>query len=373
MKYLSLLIFLVLNLKTLSAARLEIISEHNLEFINMALVNQTIALNDGRYIVQKYGKTLSLFNEHGKIIREIEFPRKQKIYHKGLQLNDGSLLFITDKSEIFIFSQDLEITANYYLPLRHPYSPCQLDNGLLAYRAWGDKNIFVYNGNELAYTIKTAAFAEDKAYCFQNKFVNFAKSDILEVFELTHQGSHKVASMELKGVLTNSIVFNDKYLRFLRANTKYELNIEAIQLKKDMGTYNQNEANATQYFKDGSYITSRYIKYEDKYISILELHDKTGKLIREIEYKNSGAQAKMPFTILKDKYVLSPHCYGRVSLYDRNLNLLDELPSAYMSCTAFIELDNGRVILSGIQQEEEDSASHLQGLKHQSVLLQILE
>lgn len=344
-------VFLGLYLnQALSAPHLNVVSHYTFPFEEMTLVTQVVPLINGGYIVQKYGRIISLFNAQGALIKENEIGLVFPLYQTGTQLSDGRILFINTNSIATVFDENLNQIGEYEIPAQYPWAPCMTDNGKLVFATYRENAIVVMNKNGKFSRVDDVGIRLKKTYCLENnKVMTMSGEGLLSLIDLNDENSEIIFQKEysfventLKVLEGKAHFLTDSALTILDMRSLEEQNWPNPQIEKFVGI---------DYFKDGRYalISSGRDIETGSYNSRLVVYSNGGEKLSSTMELETGASMNPQVKIINDRFIVTNHCSYNIVLYDFNETLIevDRLPVAEWLCDTAVTLASGDLVFHG--------------------------
>lgn len=334
--------FFFITLFSAQAAHLELVSVHEFDFINWALATQVVPLKDGGHVVQKYGRLLTLIDEKGNVVKEIEAGALRPLYQKGTQLRDGRLIFINDASDATIYDKNLNVVEEFKLPAEYVWAPCEAENGKMIFPTFRDDVVLIRDGKKIT---ELAGVGERirKASCLKdNRFMMINDSGLMTIAD--------VSADEPKVLFQKAIGATEATMK-VKGDKAYFLTGQGLVVF-DLKTFSSEmfpnpeleEFSGVDYFTNGNYVTIEAFRNEAGYYdSKIILYSKLGKKLATDLMKRTGASIEMPVRIVDDKYIVTDFCSDLVVLYDQSLKELNRYEVKKWLCSDVLPTKNGFV------------------------------
>lgn len=333
---------ITLLLTTLStfAAHLEPVNIHYFDFINWSLVTQVFPLNNGGYVVQKYGRFITLFDSKGKLVKEVEAGVMSPLYQKGTQLKDGRLIFINDQSLASLYDEQLNLLEEFTLPASYVWAPCETENGKMIFPTFRDGKVLIKNSSSFSSVTGVGSRMRSVSCLTNNRFILNSLEGLMSVVDVSSD-EPKILFQKNFNAFENSFKVVNGNAHFMSSEGLVILNLQDFSTEV-YPTPELEEFSGIDYFSNGNYVTIEAIRNsEGKYYSQINLYEKSGKKLSSDIQKNTGASAEMPITVVKDQFIITDHCSSDVVLYDQNLVELDRQKTNVWLCSQAIQLTNG--------------------------------
>lgn len=337
-KILGLALSLVLN-QAFALPHLELVSHYDFDFVNWSLVTQLMPLQDGGYIVQKYGQIISQFDAQGTLVRELEIGLVYPLYQKGTQLKDGRIVFINTNATVTFFDPQLNKLADYKLPVTYSFAPCLLDNGKLVFGTYNENKIVMMDTTGSFSTANVLGKDLRETQCLSdNRVAVMSDGGLLNVFDLS--------SREVKNLFQKQYQFVQNSLKIINGTAKF-LTTEGLTIlnlnnwqETSWPNPNLKEFAGVDYFHDGRYVVVNSVPGK-AYDTEVTLFSKTGEKLGNVIEKKTGASIDSPVKIINDQQIVTNHCANHIVLYDDQLNELNRYPTEEWLCNDPIVLASG--------------------------------
>ena len=261
-----------------AAPHLELVKKHISDFINMALITQLFPLNDGGYIVQRYGHLVARYDSNSELIKEIDLGTDNYIYQKGMQLKDGRIVFIDDSSMISFYDMDLNKISQVYVPREYLWAPCEINNGKLVFGTYNEELMVVMNNEGKLTEIGNLGNHLRKTFCVDNQAMVMSENGTLSIVDL-EQDEPKLIYQKDFNYINKSISLKNQKLNFL---TYEGLNI--VDPKTFIEGFWPNDQirqyDGVEYFSDGRYVLINTVRNDQgNYDSKLQVYSKEGMVL----------------------------------------------------------------------------------------------
>jgi hypothetical protein len=347
----TLILFLALQLNiALAGPVIKVLNTYTFDFINMTLATQIVPLNNGGYIVQKYGHVIAIFDQNGKFEREIEIAPMTPIYQKGVQLKDGRILFIDSESYMTIYDEKLNKLSEHQIPAEYPWGPCMTENGKLVFGTYRDDQIVIMDKLGNFSSIDEAGIKLKTPVCLANNMATIMSgSGTLSIIDLNKDDAQVVYQDNFKYIDDSFKVINNK-INFLTGDAKYIIDPKTLKSEKFYHA-NLGEFIGVDYFNDGRYVVIASVQDENtrKYYSQIKVYSPHGEKIGSMTEMNTGGTATPEVKIIDDKYILTNHCASSLFLYEFTDQLYerDRIKTPVWLCDSFTDLADGSIATDG--------------------------
>lgn len=340
-----------LFLNQLSAApHLELVNHYSFDFINWSLSTQLMSLQDGGYIVQKYGTIISRFDAKGTLIKELEIGLIHPIYQTGTQLKDGRIVFINDLSVGTFFDSELNKLADFDIPAVYPFAPCILDNGKLIFGTYNDEAIHIMDKNGKFTKVTGLGKNLRETHCLKdNRAMVMSAGGLFNVFDFNGAEARNLFQKNYSYIEDSLEIVGDEAY-FLSGASLTTVNLNNFK-EENFPNPNIKEFSGVDYFSDGRYAVISSVQ-DKAYLSELTLYTKQGEKVATVIEKKTGGTVSSPVEIINDQFIITNHCANSIVLYDSQLDELNRFPSEEWLCHDPVVLSSGNeFIMTGFRDD----------------------